>query len=197
MYGGLSEICCRVGSDKFPLIPQTYYSPYRQMIISPPLPGIVKISHSHRGMGKVRVNDYDQFRDLSTVVALHHDYCTAEKFIESEYGIRVQKIGDHYRVFKKISTGASWKSQFGGADLQEAELTEQYKFWADECAKCFGGMDLLAVDALKGKDGNYYIIELNGTAIGLHQQFMKDDSIKIRDLTINKLNQLYCSQKKE
>lgn len=54
---------------------------------------------------------------MSTVLSLHEDYCTAEPYIDVEYGIRVQKIGEHYRVMKKIFTGSGWKSQFGGAGI--------------------------------------------------------------------------------
>ena len=78
-------------------------------------------------------------------MALHTDYCTAEPYIEPEYGLRVQ------RVYKKVFTGSGilqlnitnvegWKSQFGGADLQVIPLTDEFKLWADECSKCFGGM---------------------------------------------------------
>lgn len=84
------------------------------MVMFDEYPAIVKISHAHRGMGKMRVENSDQFRDLSTVMGLHHDYCSVEKFIDIDYGIRVQKVGPSYRVFKKISTGSGWKSQFGG-----------------------------------------------------------------------------------
>ncbi len=79
-------------------------------------------------------------------------------------------------MYKKVYTGSGWKSQFGGSDLQLIEINDvrpaptmrvreeamlltlahslpalqRYKLWVDECAKAFGGMDLLAVDALKG-----------------------------------------------
>jgi hypothetical protein len=45
------------------------------------------------------------------------NYCLATAF-----GIRVQKIGNNYRVYKKVHTGSGWKSHFGGADLQFLEL---------------------------------------------------------------------------
>ncbi len=45
--------------------------------------------------------------------------------------------------------------------MQEIPLTDYYKLWADECAKVYGGMDLLAVDALHGKDGKDYILEVS------------------------------------
>jgi len=102
-------------------------------------------------MGKIKVNDSEQFRDMSTVLALNGVYCTGESFIPAEYGIRVQKTGPTYRVYKKVATGSGWKSQFGGADLQVIPITPEFKLWADECAKLFGGMDLLAIDAIMGK----------------------------------------------
>ncbi len=37
------------------------------MIISPDFPAVLKISHAHRGMGKVLMKDGDQFRDMATV----------------------------------------------------------------------------------------------------------------------------------
>jgi hypothetical protein len=74
--------------------------------------------------------------------------CCAFQFVLSDYGIRVQKIGCSYRVLKKVWTGANWRSQFGGADLQEIPLTPRFQRWADECAKVYGGIELLAVDAL-------------------------------------------------
>jgi len=196
MFGALLEIRNRVGKQKFPLIDQNYYSSYKQMVISPTFPSIMKISHAHRGMGKVRMTEYENFRDLATVVALNGDYCTAEPFIEAEYGIRVQKIGNSYRVYKKVHTGSGWKSQFGGSDLQEIPLTDEYKLWADECSKCYGGMDLLAVDAVHGKDGKDYILELNGTAIGLGPEFENDDLQVIRDLVLEKLQQRYSKTSK-
>ncbi len=118
MWSSLREIKNRVGAEKFPLISQTYYSSHVQMVISPEYPAILKVniliylyhiylhrlffkvSHAHRGMGKMKVFDSDQFRDFSTVMGLHGDYLTAEKFIDADYGIRVQKIGNHYRVYK-------------------------------------------------------------------------------------------------
>ncbi len=53
-------------------------------------------------MGKAKLGDMTEFKDLSTVMALHDDYCTAEPYILAEYGIRIQKIGNHYRVMKKV-----------------------------------------------------------------------------------------------
>lgn len=60
-------------------------------------------------MGKVKVKNYEDFRDMSTVLALHSDYCTGEPFIDAEYGFRIQKVGDSYRVHKKNFHGSGCK----------------------------------------------------------------------------------------
>ncbi len=60
-------------------------------------------------MGKIKVDNMDTFRDTATIMALYDAYATCEPFIPCEYGIRVQKVGPTYRVYKKNFTGAGWK----------------------------------------------------------------------------------------
>ena len=55
MFGALKAIETKVGHDQFPVIDQTFYSSYRQMIIPPKLPAVLKIDHAHAGMGKMKV----------------------------------------------------------------------------------------------------------------------------------------------
>jgi hypothetical protein len=121
------------------------------MAITPDMPAVMKVSHAHAGMGKIKLDESAAFRDMATVLALNNNYCTSEvssspllfricirvcacvhsqilhhpqPFIDAEYGLRVQKIGNHYRVYKKVYTGSGWKSQFGGSDLQLIELND-------------------------------------------------------------------------
>jgi hypothetical protein len=193
MYGALAEIEARVGHDRFPLLPQNFYSHPAQMIIAPPFPAIAKVSHAHAGMGKFKLANNDAFRDLSTVLALNQDYCTVEQFVTAQYGIRVQKIGNSYCVMKKHFTGAGWKSQFGGSHLEVVELEEKYKLWADEAATSFGGMDILAIDALHA-DGKDWIIEMNGTAIGVLEERWVQDSSVICQLALERMTTIQAEK---
>jgi len=197
MFAALKSIQLRLGRDRFPLISQNFYSISDGMVISPDLPCIVKVSHAHAGMGKTMIGDQQGWRDLATVLALHEDYCTAETFIKAEYGIRIQKTGPTYRVYKKHFTGSGWKSQFGGSHLETIPLTDEYKLWADECAKLFGGMDIFALDCLHGEDGKDYVIELNDCAIGILSSVWEEDSMTIAQLVIDKMNEIYCAVLKE
>jgi hypothetical protein len=148
-------------------------------------------------MGKAKLEQMSNLQDTATILALNHDYCTVEPYIETKEGVRVQKIGDSYRVYRKIFTGSGWKSQFGGADLQEIELTDTFKLWADECSKCYGGMELLAVDAVMDLSGNYHILELNGTAIGIQPRHWSEDSQRLVHLVIQRMNQIFCNSQLE
>jgi hypothetical protein len=78
------------------------------------------------------------------VVALHKDYVTLERLVENrEYDIRVQKVGTHLRAYKRMNS--NWKGNVGTCVLEEVEVTDLFREWAEECGKLFGGMDILTV----------------------------------------------------
>jgi hypothetical protein len=75
-------------------------------------------------------------------MSLHKDYATAESYVNGEYDLRIQKIGNHYRAYKRVPI-TGWKANSKDEIIEDIPVTEKFKTWADECSKLFGGMDIL------------------------------------------------------
>lgn len=188
MFGGLKQIKDKLGQDHFPLIDQTYFANYSFYKDLMQYPLVMKAGAAHAGYGKMQIYDYQQFQDICSVIALHGDYFTSEPFINVDYDFRIQKIGQDYRVLKRKSK--NWKANVGLYTMEIGKITETYKMWADECSRLFGGMDILAIDALHTADGEEYIIELNDCLIGFPKECEKEDMNSIKKLVLDRIESL-------
>jgi len=183
--------------ERFRLVPQSYFASYKEFFYGNTFPAVVKVGSAHAGFGKMKIANHKDMEDFKSVLAVADKYCTAEPFIEGKYDLRIQKIGSHYRAFKRMSISGTWKTNTQSSHVEEIEVKPEYKFWADEAAKMFGGLDILTVDAIHNiKDGKEYIMEVNGTSTGLLPGRQAEDDAHIRDLVLSKIEQEYCEKPK-
>ncbi|EKE40010.1 hypothetical protein ENUP19_0190G0006 [Entamoeba nuttalli] len=175
--------------EKFPLIPQTYYPSWSSMSFNTGFPLVAKVGTVHAGFGKMKLENQEDFDDLVSLIALQNRYVTTEPYIKWDYDFRIQKIGDHYRAFQRVSS--CWKGKGMNQTDNDVPVTDEYKRYIDLASKALG-MDICALDGIHDPITNKnYIIELNDSAIGLVQRHVEEDLNYIKELVLSRIKQVY------
>lgn len=99
VFAELRKIQRQLGRDVFPLIPQTLYPSYREMIISPDFPCVGKVGSAHAGKGKIKINDGEVFEDFASLAALQPYYITTEPYIKWDWDGRIQRFYTRFFFF--------------------------------------------------------------------------------------------------
>ena len=186
VYAQLAALERRLGHAAFPLVPLTYYSAPGAMLFTPEMPFVAKVGSAEAGYGKLLIESPQQLSDGRGTLMLHRDFVTAERFVAGRaYDIRVQKIGEHIRVYRR--TAANWKGNVGTSLLEEVPPEPHHVRWATECGKLFGGLDILTVDAIHTQDGQDVILEINDSASGVANMNRDTDMRHIAELLLHKM----------
>jgi len=193
LFGKLRRVKKKM--QDFPLIKQTYYSHPNVGSFPPDFPTVVKVGSSSQGVGKSRVLDSDQWKDMLSILSMSKEYFVTEPMIDWKIDVRVQKIGNHYRAIarKRMSEQSPWKSNEGiGISEEDVKVKKRWKKWIDAAAEeC--EMEICGMDLLVDEDGKEYILELNSSSIGLPQRHSEEDTGYIRDLVVEKMNMIFCN----
>lgn len=194
VQGRLRRIHRRLGKEAFPLVDQHFASSHRSFMYGYTFPAVVKVGSAHAGAGKMKITDHHQMSDFRSVLQMMPDeHCFAEPFIQGAEDLRIQKIGNHYRAYRRIDVSGEWKTNTGTAVMEEVDMSDRWRLWADSAAEMFGGLDILTVDAIvEAGTGREVILEVNGTSSGLHPDNASEDNGHIRDLVLERMNEALC-----
>lgn len=193
MQGQLHKLHRQLG-EEFPVMPQHFASTHRSLFYGYTFPAVVKVGSAHAGAGKMKIMDHRQMSDFRSVLAMMpEEHCLVEPFVVGESDLRIQRIGEHYRAFRRVGMSGDWKTNTGCSLMEEVECSARWRRWVDEAASMFGGLDIFAVDAITEEGtGQEHILEVNGTSIGLHPDHAAEDNLHIRDLALAQMNAALC-----
>lgn len=155
-------------------------------------PCVVKVSNTHAGYGKMFLSNEGDYSDLKSILAIRDDYYTTEPKLDFEYEYRIQKIGDHYRCFRRNSDNC-WKGNWGNVKFSDHTLEDHHIVWADKCATIYGGLDIFGIDVVHCSDGSEYILEINDSACGLMYEHEEEDISHMKELVLKRMNEVFCS----
>lgn len=142
-----------------PLVPQIVATGRNALELArTDFPCVVKIGNLHAGLGKIKANDAETFDDVKDLSFAADDYITIEPFIDYARDVRCLIIEDNIWALER--RGASWKANTQTVNYKLVEVPEELRRYS-VAAKNHLNADILGLDFLETKDGEFVLLETN------------------------------------
>lgn len=127
-------------------------------VLKPDLPAVVKIGNYHGGLGKARPQDAQTWADIRDIAFVADDYVTVEPYIDYARDIRCLAVGGQQWAMER--SGVSWKVNVETADYALIPPPPLLATYTQRAMAHFGA-DVLALDFLETRAGDYILLESN------------------------------------
>jgi len=128
--------------------------------LDPDLPSVVKVGNYHRGYGKARPRDAEEWADVKDLTFAIEDYVTVEPYIRYVRDIRCLAVGDE--MWAMARRGRFWKANAATTHYEMMPVPALVRAYTVRAMAHFRA-DLLGLDFLETVEGDYTLLESNDT----------------------------------
>ncbi|XP_031950712.1 synapsin-1-like [Corvus moneduloides] len=185
LFAQLARLQRELGPEAFPLVPQRFCNRPRGLLSGPTFPMTVTLSPAPAGVGQVRVGTPQVLGAVAAAMGGARAGALVRGGPTGTQRLRVQRIGDEYRALR-WSLGAG-DAAGEGPQVEPVALSPRHRGWVDACAGLFGGVDICAVEALRGPDGQEHIVQVLGSWLPLLGPGAAEDRGRIVELVLARM----------
>ncbi len=125
---------------------------------TPTLPCVLKLGNWHMGYGKVKASTRESWSDAADLPFIVRGSVAVEPFLDYQRDLRVLLLGDTVVGFERIPS--QWRANVCPAEGRFVDVPDDL-LQQSRKARSILGADVLGVDWVQLKDGNWVLLEAN------------------------------------